>query len=264
MSEKKVVSWFTMNGKHIPIYEGESKDDAVRRSVVLDNEAKKQADIKRNKEEADKLNNKKSLSSASSIHDYKKLMSEAKTKEELMSVIKQAGNHMTPEQMENLTSFAYDLKNKFSKTTATVNTQSEHKKAVAELSKDKYEDGTYDINSKKTVDFNDGYQVTFCQIGDNYSDSEYAKKVNECLKNSSDGKTYAGKFEGTPEISFHWNNRDDAVKYAKANNQISIWDWKAMQDAIKYESEHPDDEDGIAYRWMMCEIKTGGTGRRNK
>ena len=206
--DKKVTGWFTMNGKHIPIYEGESKADAVNRSIAKDAEDKKQADIQRNREEAKKLNKKSD------------------------------------------------------KETATARTQSDHKKAVAELSKDKYEDGTYDINTKKTVDFPDGYQVTFCQIGDNYSDNEYARKVNECLRLSSDGKTYAGKFEGTPEISFHCADRDKAVKYAKANNQISIWDWKAMQDAIAYESSNPDDADGIAYRWLMCQIKTGGTGRR--
>lgn len=33
MADKKVVGWFTMNGKHIPIFEGESKADAVKRSV---------------------------------------------------------------------------------------------------------------------------------------------------------------------------------------------------------------------------------------
>lgn len=56
MSEKKVVDWFTSNGKHIPIYEGESKDDALNRSIALQNEDKKQADIKKNKEQAEKLN----------------------------------------------------------------------------------------------------------------------------------------------------------------------------------------------------------------
>lgn len=122
---------------------------------------------------------------------------------------------------------------------ADKNTQNEHKKAVDELNGSKYEDGTYDINTKKTKEFNTGYQVTFCQIGDNYTDEEYAKKVNECLDLSSDGRTYAGKFEGTPEISFHCNDRKQAIAYAKANNQISIWDWENCE-----------------------EIKTGGTGRR--
>ena len=33
MADKKVVSWFTVNGKHIPIYEGETKRDAVSRLI---------------------------------------------------------------------------------------------------------------------------------------------------------------------------------------------------------------------------------------
>jgi hypothetical protein len=118
-------------------------------------------------------------------------------------------------------------------------TQRTHKKIVEELSDKSYEDGTYDIATKQTVDFDNGYQVTFCQIGDNYSDKEYANKVNECLDRSSNGKVYAGKFESTPEISFHFSNRDEAIRYARANNQISIWDWKNQE-----------------------EIKTDGTGRR--
>ena len=123
---------------------------------------------------------------------------------------------------------------------ATVFTQQEHEKAIAELNSSKYSDGTYDIRTKTIKEFNSGYQVTFCQIGDKYTPEQYADKVNECLKLSSDGKTYAGKFESTPEISFHCNSREQAIAYAKANNQISIWDWEKCD-----------------------EIKTGGTGRRN-
>lgn len=33
MADKKIVGWFTMNGVHIPIFEGESKDAAVQRSM---------------------------------------------------------------------------------------------------------------------------------------------------------------------------------------------------------------------------------------
>ena len=118
-------------------------------------------------------------------------------------------------------------------------TQTNHREVIKELSSDKYEDGTYDVETKKSLEFDHGYQVTFCQIGDTYTNADYARKVNECLRRSSNGKTYAGKFEGTPEISFHWNSRAEAVKYAKANNQISVWDWE-----------------------NCCEIKTGGTGKR--
>lgn len=141
-------------------------------------------------------------------------------------------------------------------------TQSYHSSMIKELSQSKYTDGTYDIETKTIKDFDNGYQVTFCQIGDNYTDAQYQQKVNECLKMSSDGKTYAGKFEGTPEISFHCADRKTAETYARANNQISIWDWKANKEAIEYEKAHPEDADGIAQRWMKCEISTGGTGKR--
>lgn len=169
MSEQREVKyWFTTKtGKHIPVFEGESKQDALKNNQ-----------INYNMVEAEKLNKESS-------------------------------------------------------------TQSQHKRAIEELSDSKYEDGTYDISTKKTKEFSNGYQVTFCQIGDNYSDAEYQEKVNECLRLSSDKKTYAGKFESTPEISFHCLDKQKAIEYAKANNQISIWDWE-----------------------NMLEIKTGGTGRR--
>lgn len=59
MSEKKVIDWFTMNGKHIPIYEGESKQDALNRSIAKHNEDKKQSDIEKSQAERDRLNQKK-------------------------------------------------------------------------------------------------------------------------------------------------------------------------------------------------------------
>ena len=115
----------------------------------------------------------------------------------------------------------------------------EHKKAIKELSKNKYEDGTYDISNYKEVSYEDGYQVTFCQIGDTYSAKEYNEKVNEFLSLTSDGRVSAGKFEGTTEISFNIMDRETAISLAKKYNQISVWDWR---------------DNG--------EIITGGTGRR--
>ena len=122
---------------------------------------------------------------------------------------------------------------------ANLQTQSQHRDAVARLSSSSYEDGTYDLNTMTPVSYDSGFQVTFSQIGDNYSDAEYASRVNEFLAVSSDGKTLAGKFEGTPEVSFHCNDRATAVRLARKYNQISIWDWGACD-----------------------EIRTGGTGRR--
>lgn len=119
------------------------------------------------------------------------------------------------------------------------NTQSVHREAITRLSGPEYEDGTYDLNGLTPVSYDSGYQVTFCQVGDNYSDTEYAGKVNEFLSASSDGIVSAGKF-GTPEISFHVDNRRQAIRLAKKYNQISVWDWA-----------------------NQTEIKTGGTGERS-
>lgn len=80
--------------------------------------------------------------------------------------------------------------------------------------------------------------MTFSQIGDNYTSMEYANLCHEFLDASSDGVISAGKFEGTPEISFNVSNKQQAVALAKKYNQKSIWDWENFD-----------------------EIDTGGTGR---
>lgn len=123
---------------------------------------------------------------------------------------------------------------------ADENTLAEHQRATKELSSSKYPDGTYNVKTLKPVSYNSGYQVTFCRIGDNYSPKEYAAKVNEFLDVSSDKIASAGKFQGTPEVSFHVKDKSVAIKKAKKYNQISVWDWKSGE-----------------------EIETGGTGRRN-
>ena len=64
MAEREIVDWFTANGKHIPIHEGESKEDAYKRynkSVANKNEDTKQKQIAKNKEQADKLNAQKNV-----------------------------------------------------------------------------------------------------------------------------------------------------------------------------------------------------------
>ena len=178
------IQWVTINGQHIPIGAGESKDEAVKKFLAEkkeDNIDRQEKQIANNKKVADELNK--------------------------------------------------DNKGK--------STQEKHGEAVKELSKDKYPDGTYDTSTYKTVEYEDGYQVTFCQIGDNYNAVDYDARVNEFLSASSDGRVSAGKFESTPEISFHVKSREEAVRLAKKYNQISVWDWKNCD-----------------------EIKTGGTGRR--
>lgn len=178
------ITWVTINGQHIPIGAGESKDEAVKKFLSK----KREDDIDRKE---------------------KQIANNQKVAEEL---------------------------NKDNKIKST---QEKHNEAVKELSKDKYPDGTYDTGNYKPVEYDSGYQVTFCQIGDNYNAKDYDARVNEFLSVSSDGRVSAGKFESTPEISFHVASREQAIALAKKYNQISIWDWKNCD-----------------------EIKTGGTGRR--
>lgn len=114
-----------------------------------------------------------------------------------------------------------------------------HDAIISRLSKDDYDSGTYDMETLKPISYNSGFQVTFSQIGDDYDNDTYYKLCKEFLKESSDGKICAGKFEGTPEISFNVGNREKAIELAQKYNQISIWDWANAD-----------------------EIRTGGRGRR--
>ena len=116
-----------------------------------------------------------------------------------------------------------------------------HTEQINRLETGAYEDGTYNLDTLEQISYDYGYQVTFCQIGDNYTADEYADKCNEFIAVSSDGVVSAGKFEGTPEVSFHVSDLNIAVSLAKKYNQISIWDWAGID-----------------------EIGTGGTGKREQ
>lgn len=60
MAEKKIIGWFTTKtGKHVPIFEGESKQDAINRSIAKDSEDKKAKQIAQNKAQADQASGKK-------------------------------------------------------------------------------------------------------------------------------------------------------------------------------------------------------------
>lgn len=100
-------------------------------------------------------------------------------------------------------------------------------------------DGTYDIRTFGTVAYDAGYQVTFCQVGDNYNKHEFMWLVARFVTLSDDAGISAGVY-GNAEISFHVADKGVAIALAHAYNQISIWDWA-----------------------NGCEILTGGTGKRN-
>lgn len=58
MAKKEPKQWITVNGQHIPMYEGETKDQVVNRYIAKNNENVKQKQIAQNKAQADKLNGK--------------------------------------------------------------------------------------------------------------------------------------------------------------------------------------------------------------
>ena len=98
----------------------------------------------------------------------------------------------------------------------------------------KYEDGTYNLETGEKVDFgNKGYNVSFEQSSDNYTPAQYYDKVQECAK-KCDGKIYAGKFGGDPEISFYTKDLETAKQIMYKYNQHSIWS-NELQDVIKNE-----------------------------
>ena len=99
--------------------------------------------------------------------------------------------------------------------------QAQHKSKIAELNKPQYSDGTYDVDTLKPVEFKDGYQVSFYQTGVKLNDRQYQNAHNDMSK-YSDGKVYAGKFGGEPEISYHVRDRQNALMLMKKYNQHSI------------------------------------------
>ena len=85
-------------------------------------------------------------------------------------------------------------------------------------------DGTYDLDTGEKVNFgNEGYNVSFEQSSDDYTNSEYYDKIYEC-RNKCDGRVYGGVFGGDPEISFYTKDKKVALALMKKYNQHSIWD----------------------------------------
>jgi len=71
MAEREVKQWITVNGQHIPIMDGESKDKAVNRYIAEKNEDTKEKQIAKAKEQADKLNGKSDIPTVKDNTDFK-------------------------------------------------------------------------------------------------------------------------------------------------------------------------------------------------
>lgn len=60
MAQKEITGWITVNGKHIPIFEGQTKDEVKNKVIAKANEEKKKKDIENSKKQAEKADVKKS------------------------------------------------------------------------------------------------------------------------------------------------------------------------------------------------------------
>ena len=146
--------------------------------------------------------------------------------------------------------------------------------------------GTYDIETGEAVDFKGkGYSVSFEQTGVELTDQQYIAKINEC-RDRCDGNVYFGKFGGTPEVSFHTDDINEAIKVKAltskeaTKNQINrlneyedVYDAydkamekanepKSMNDRIREKaSKKSTFKDDLPKR---TEIKTQGTSNRKE
>ena len=128
----------------------------------------------------------------------------------------------------------------------------DYRKQLGELADPKYPDGTYDLETLADISYPDGYQVTFCQIGDAYTDKEFSDLAAEFIGYSSGKKADAGKFKSAPEISFNVRDFKQAYDLGVKWNQVNILNWKKRAEDMAIGIKYSDD-------WF---ISTGGTGIR--
>ena len=97
--------------------------------------------------------------------------------------------------------------------------------SLKKIGSKEFEDGTYDVNTQRLVELSDGFQASFQRTSDDYSDEEFGKLIRRFANSSdTDGKIYAGKFEGDPEPSFCFKTKEAAMQVCKEFNQYSMWD----------------------------------------
>ena len=90
-------------------------------------------------------------------------------------------------------------------------------------------DGTYDIYSHETIEFDRGYQVSFETAYDDYTKEDYEEIVYK-MALMSDNQVYLGVYGGNIEFSFHFDDLDLATTLGILYKQISIWDWSLNEE----------------------------------
>lgn len=100
-----------------------------------------------------------------------------------------------------------------------------------------YEDGTYEVSTHQTVEFSNGYQVSFVRPE---AFSQLAPKDWDVITNHLgeylDSPAYIGVYSNSPEISFHTLIEDKATETMIRFNQESILLWEEKSKFPDFES----------------------------
>lgn len=93
-------------------------------------------------------------------------------------------------------------------------------------------DGTYSMFSVgTTILYTNGYQASFELEGIKLSSRQYDSLVTG-LSNTYDIIPDIGVYNGTVEISFHFEDIDTAITFGLMFGQYSIWDFEANQEIV--------------------------------
>ena len=91
MAQKEPKDWITVNGKHVPIYDGESKQDAYNRAVAKQNEETKTKQIKESNTKQKEFNESK----------FKSSIEGAKNDAQVRKLIKDAGYKIKKDESDD-------------------------------------------------------------------------------------------------------------------------------------------------------------------
>jgi hypothetical protein len=123
------------------------------------------------------------------------------------------------------------------------------------------EDGTYDPITGKTIEYNDGFQVSFVrpEAFKNLSDEQW-DRLTAYIMEQTGSKEHIGVYEGVAETSFRCATIEQAREFMYLFNQDSIMDWAKRKkypnnpnEWFDFNTEQRDTE--VDYDSIMREIR---------
>ena len=227
------VQWITVKGNHIPIKNGQSKEDAVK--SFFESKGKSSGSKSESKSSGEKEIRKSLALKIADLVNPDKI-----SKKEYARRMLEGVGALKPYPLGDLKK-EYERRKEDAENKEKVdNSQKKGKVYTNTMSKIRKfkakEEGTFDFETGKPKNYPNGYSVSFHQNEPDengkwksdygrYSEKDYDKNVED-LVNETGGELNIGYFAGTPEVSVWVKDFKTAVKMAKKHNQHSIWNWK--------------------------------------